>query len=103
MTYPMKLISIYIFLYYFKLNYRHFYGRTFLRKKEVYFVFISCNFEFFLMNAQAYVYIDQGIYKEKLKVAQNEKRQWDTLTDRALEQNRYLLHLCLDRDLSLMK
>ena len=55
------------------------------------------------MNAQAYVYIDQGIYKEKLKVAQNEKHQWDTLTDRALEQNRYLLHLCLDRDLSLMK
>ena len=103
----MKLISIYIFLYYFKLNYlptdifteEH----SSEKKRFIYFVFISCNFEFFLMNAQAYVYIDQGIYKEKLKVAQNEKRQWDTLTDRALEQNRYLLHLCLDRDLSLMK
>ena len=41
-----------------------------LQKKKTHAVFfISCNFEFYLMNALVYVDIDQGIYKVKQKVA----------------------------------
>ena len=40
-------------------------------RKPMYFFsfFISCNFEPYLMNALAYVNIDQGIQKVRLKVA----------------------------------
>ena len=37
--------------------------------------FILCNFEFYPMNVLVYVDIDQGIYKVKLKVAQNETQK----------------------------
>ena len=47
----------------------------FLYKKThvVFFVFHFVNFTFSLMNALAYVDIDQGIRKGKSKVARNEK------------------------------
>ena len=35
--------------------------------------FISCNFQFYLMNSMVYVDIDQGIHRWKMKVAWNEK------------------------------
>ena len=42
----------------------------------VLFLFISCNFTFYLINDVFYVDIDQGIHRSKSKVAHNEKQTY---------------------------